>query len=322
MSMVDRLLGKRIVDGNGHLAPEAGLIVDVGAAAGKGRTSAWDAVQLARDLKRPHSLELIETVFDKFQELHGDRTFRDDPAIIGGIAELAGVGPVMVVGQQRGADTEENILRNFGMPYPEGYRKAIRLYRLAEKFHLPLVTFIDTPGAYPGPEAEERGQAEAIAKSIQTMCDLQTPIIAVVVGEGGSGGALALGVGDVVLALQNAIYSVISPEGCAAILWRSATEAERAAGALKLAAPDLLGLGIVDGLVPEPVGGAQTDRPATAGAVKAALVAELDRLGRVPIADLLSARYERFRALGVFVEPAAGLTPAPRKPFWRRIMPA
>ncbi|GAC1494835.1 MAG: acetyl-CoA carboxylase carboxyltransferase subunit alpha [Candidatus Limnocylindrales bacterium] len=319
--MVDRFLGKRSVEGNGHLAPAGGLIVDPGAAGAVGRTSAWDAVQLARDLKRPHSLELIETVFEKFQELHGDRTFRDDPAIIGGIAELSGVGPVMVVGQQRGADTEENILRNFGMPYPEGYRKAIRLYRLAEKFHLPLITFIDTPGAYPGPEAEERGQAEAIAKSIQTMCNLQIPVIAIVVGEGGSGGALALGVGDVVLALQNAIYSVISPEGCAAILWRSATEAERAAGALKLAAPDLLGLGIVDGLVPEPVGGAQTDRAATAAAVKAALVAELDRLGRVPIADLLSARYERFRALGVFVEPVAGAIPAPRKPFWRRIIP-
>ena len=319
--MVDRFLGKRVVEGNGHLAPDGGLILDAGAAGATGRLSAWDAVQLARDLKRPHSLELIETVFEKFQELHGDRTFRDDPAVIGGIAELAGVGPVMVVGQQRGADTEENILRNFGMPYPEGYRKAIRLYRLAEKFHLPLITFIDTPGAYPGPEAEERGQAEAIAKSIQTMCNLQTPIIAVVVGEGGSGGALALGVGDVVLALQNAIYSVISPEGCAAILWRSATEAERAAGALKLAAPDLLGLGIVDGLVPEPVGGAQTDRPATTAAVKAALIAELDRLGRVPIADLLAARYERFRRLGVFVEPTAPVIPAPRRPFWRRIMP-
>lgn len=322
MSMVDRFLGKRLADGNGHLAPDGGLIVDPGAISGTARTSAWDAVQLARDLKRPHALELIEGVFDRFQELHGDRTFRDDPAVIGGVAELAGVGPVVVVGQQRGKDTEENILRNFGMPYPEGYRKAIRLYRLAEKFHLPLVTFIDTPGAYPGPEAEERGQAEAIAMSIRTMCDLQTPIIAIVLGEGGSGGALALGVGDVVLALQNAIYSVISPEGCAAILWRSATEAERAAGALKLAAPDLLGLGIVDGLVPEPVGGAQTDRPATVAAVKAALVAELERLGRVPIADLLSARYDRFRALGVFAEPTPGVAPAPRRPFWRRMLPS
>jgi len=322
MSMVDRILGKRTVEGNGHPVAADGLIVDTMAIAGEHRTSAWDAVQLARDLKRPHSLELIEAVFEKFQELHGDRTFRDDPAIIGGIAELAGVGPVVVVGQQRGADTEENILRNFGMPYPEGYRKAVRLYRLAEKFHLPLVTFIDTPGAYPGPEAEERGQAEAIAKSIQTMCALQAPIVAVVLGEGGSGGALALGVGDVVLALQNAIYSVISPEGCAAILWRSATEAERAAGALKLAAPDLLAMGIVDGLVPEPLGGAQTDRVATAAAVRTALVGQLDRLGRVPIADLLSARYERFRSLGVFVEPLPGVTPAPRRPFWRRIMPA
>lgn len=321
MSVVDRLLGKRATELNGTAGPNSGLIVDATAIPGERRTSAWDAVRLARDLGRPHSLQLIEAVFERFQELHGDRTFRDDPAIIGGIAELAGVGWVVVVGQQRGADTEENILRNFGMPYPEGYRKAIRLYRLAEKFHLPLVTFIDTPGAYPGPEAEERGQAEAIAKSIQTLSTLETPIVAVVLGEGGSGGALALGVGDVVLALQNAIYSVISPEGCAAILWRSGTEAERAAGALKLAAPDLLGLGIVDGLVPEPAGGAQTDGPATAAAVKAALRSELDRLGRVPIADLLSARYERFRALGVFIEPTPGATPAPRRPFWRRIIP-
>ena len=193
MSMVDRFLGKRVVEENGHFVAGGGLIVDPSAVAGEGRTSAWDAVQLARDLKRPHSLELIEAVFDKFQELHGDRTFRDDPAIIGGIAELAGVGAVVVVGQQRGADTEENIRRNFGMPYPEGYRKAIRLYRLAEKFHLPLVTFIDTPGAYPGPEAEERGQAEAIAKSIQTMGGLQEPCIPVVLGEGGAGGARAAG---------------------------------------------------------------------------------------------------------------------------------
>jgi acetyl-CoA carboxylase carboxyl transferase subunit alpha len=201
------------------------------------------------------------------------------------------------------------------MPYPEGYRKAIRLYRMAEKFHLPLVTLVDTPGAYPGPEAEERGQAEAIAKSIATMCGLQTPIVAVIIGEGGSGGALALAVGDVVLALQNAIYSVISPEGAAAILWRSATEAEKAANALKLAA------GIVDGLIPEPAGGAHTDSAATIAAIKTAITAQLDHLGRVPIADLLSARYERYRHIGTIVEPLAGAVPAPKsEPFWRRIM--
>jgi acetyl-CoA carboxylase carboxyl transferase subunit alpha len=278
-------------------------------------------VQLARELKRPHSIEVIDGLFEKFQELHGDRGFRDDPAVVGGIAELDGVGPVVVVAQQRGSTTEENIARSFGMPYPEGYRKAIRLYRMAEKFHLPLVTLVDTPGAYPGPEAEERGQAEAIAKSIATMCGLQTPIVAIIIGEGGSGGALALAVGDVVLALQNAIYSVISPEGAAAILWRSATEAEKAANALKLAASDLLKLGIVDGLIPEPAGGAHTDPQATISAIKSALIVQLDRLGRVPIADLLSARYERYRHIGVVIEPLPGTAPvAQRDPFWRRMI--
>ena len=229
--MLDRIVGtRRAAEGNGHLAVEAGLVTDATQLAA-GRPTAWQAVQTARNITRPHALEIIGRVFDRFQELHGDRAFRDDPAIIGGIAELAG-RPVVIVAQQKGASTEENIQRNFGMPYPEGYRKAIRLYRLAEKFHLPLVTLVDTPGAYPGPEAEERGQAEAIASSIQLMTRLATPIVVVVLGEGGSGGALALGVGDVVLALENATYSVISPEGCAAILWRSASEAERAAAAM------------------------------------------------------------------------------------------
>ena len=318
MDVVDRLLGKKTTDANGHLPADASLITDPGTLADP-RTP-WQSVQLARELKRPHSIEVIGGVFDKFQELHGDRGYRDDPAVVGGIAELDGVGPVVVVAQQRGATTEENIARSFGMPYPEGYRKAIRLYRMAEKFHLPLVTFVDTPGAYPGPEAEERGQAEAIARSIATMCGLQTPIVVIILGEGGSGGALALAVGDVVMALQNAIYSVISPEGAAAILWRSATEAEKAANALKLAAVDLLRLGIVDGLIPEPAGGAHTDPKATIDAIKAALTVQLDRLGRVPIADLLSARYERFRNIGVFDEPLATASPPPREPFWRRIM--
>jgi len=213
-----------------------------------------------------------------------------------------------------------NILRNFGMPYPEGYRKAMRLYRLAQKFHLPLVTLVDTPGAYPGPEAEERGQAEAIAASIQLMTRLSVPVVVVVLGEGGSGGALALGVGDVVLALENATYSVISPEGCAAILWRSAAESERAAVAMKLAGPDLLETGVADALIREPAGGAHTDPDATAAAIKTALVAQLDRLSRVPVPDLLSLRYERFRAFGTFVEPNAGAAPAPPTPWWRRIL--
>ena len=311
MSMVERVLGKKNAAAeDGHLPPDSGLIVNAAAIA-RPRRSAWEAVQLARDPKRPHSLDLINRVFDRFQELHGDRGFRDDPAIVGGIAELDG-RPVVIVAQQKGASTEENIVRSFGMPYPEGYRKAMRLYRLAAKFHLPLVTLVDTPGAYPGPEAEERGQAEAIATSIQTMSRLATPVVVVIVGEGGSGGALALGVGDVVLALENAIYSVISPEGCAAILFRSAAEAERAATALRLSAPDLLEFGVVDGLIPEPPAGAHTDHDATARNVKAALVAQVDRLSRVPTTDLLAARYERFRAMGVFSEPSAQI-PAPKR---------
>jgi acetyl-CoA carboxylase carboxyl transferase subunit alpha len=320
VDVVDRLLGtKKATDGNGHLPEDAGLITD--AAMLTTQRTPWQSVQLARELKRPHSIEVIDGLFEKFQELHGDRGYRDDPAVVGGVAELDGVGPVVVVAQQRGATTEENIARSFGMPYPEGYRKAMRLYRMAEKFHLPLVTLVDTPGAYPGPEAEERGQAEAIAKSIATMCGLQTPIVAIIIGEGGSGGALALAVGDVVLALQNAIYSVISPEGAAAILWRSATEAEKAANALKLAASDLLKLGIVDGLIPEPAGGAHTDPQATITAIKSALIVQLDRLGRVPIADLLSARYERYRHIGMVIEPLPGAVPVAKKePFWRRIM--
>src|SRR3989454_8489628 len=257
--MLDRIVRTRHAgEGNGHLAIEAGLVTDAAQLAAR-RPNAWQAVQTARNIGRPHALDIIARVFDRFQELHGDRAFRDDPAIVGGIAELAG-RPVAVIGKQKGASTEGNIERNFGMPCPEGYRKAMRLYRLAEKFHLPLVTLIDTPGAYPGPEAEERGQAEAIASSIHRMTRLATPIVAVVLGEGGSGGALALGVADVVLALENATYSVISPEGCAAILWRSAAEAARAAVAMKLAGPDLLETGVADALIREPAGG---DRKST-----------------------------------------------------------
>ena len=303
-------------EGNGEVRRDGYLIVDASQLGG--RVSAWDAVKLARDLHRPHALDVIERSFSKFQELHGDRSFRDDPAVVGGIAELDGRA-VVIVAQQKGSSTEENIQRNFGMPHPEGYRKAIRLYRLAERSHLPLVTLIDTPGAYPGPEAEERGQAEAIARSIEVMTRLRTPIVAVVLGEGGSGGALALGVGDVVLALENAIYSVISPEGAAAILWRTATEAERAAKALKLSGPDLLELGIVDGLIPEPKGGAHNDHDATAANIKAAVSSELERLGRSPVADLLAARYERFRHIGVIVEPAAAPEP-PRRRWWTKVL--
>ena len=299
-----------LVRSNGHLIVDASQLQE--------RVSAWDAVKLARDLHRPHALDVIERAFERFQEMHGDRAFRDDPAIVGGIAHLAGK-PVVVVAQQKGASTEENIQRNFGMPHPEGYRKAIRLYRLAERFHLPLVTLIDTPGAYPGPEAEERGQAEAIARAIEVMTRLRTPIVAVVLGEGGSGGALALGVGDAVLALENAIYSVISPEGAAAILWRTNTEAERAARALRLAGPDLLELGIVDGLIPEPKGGAHNDHEASAAAIKAAVSYELERLAALPVTELLAARYDRFRRIGVIVEPDAAPPPA-RHTWWKRVL--
>ena len=313
-------LGGTRANGNGHLPEDAGLITDPAQLGAK--VSAWDAVQAARNIKRPHTMDIVTRVFDRFQELHGDRGFRDDPAIIGGIAELDGK-PVMVVGEQKGASTEENIHRNFGMPHPEGYRKAIRLYRLAEKFHLPLITFVDTPGAYPGPEGEERGQAEAIARSIFTMTRLATPVVVVILGEGGSGGALALAIGDTVLALQNAIYSVISPEGSAAILWRSPAEAERAAKAARLAGPDLLDLGVVDALIREPAGGAHTDHEATAKAVKTALVASLAKLERVAIPDLLSSRYERFRSFGAITEPGAQTAPLPpARSWWSKLLAA
>jgi acetyl-CoA carboxylase carboxyl transferase alpha subunit len=317
MGMLDRIVGARVTPGsNGHLPEDANLITSSQQLGS--RASAWDAVQAARNIKRPHSLDIITRVFDRFQEIHGDRGFRDDPAIVGGIAELDG-RPVVVVGEQKGASTEENIHRNFGMPHPEGYRKAIRLYKLAEKFHLPLITLVDTPGAYPGPEGEERGQAEAIAKAIFTMTRLRTPIVVVILGEGGSGGALALAIGDVVLAMQNAIYSVISPEGSASILWRSPAEAERAAKAARLAGPDLLDLGVVDALIPEPAGGAHADHDATAAAIKTALVAQLAKFERVPVTELLSARYERFRGFGTLSEPGALVAPPPPVPWWRRL---
>ena len=315
--MLERLVGsKKATESNGHLAEDAQLITESSQLASRG--SAWDAVQAARNIKRPHALDVITRVFDRFQELHGDRGFRDDPAIVGGIAELDG-RPVVVVGEQKGASTEENIQRNFGMPHPEGYRKAIRLYGIAQKFHLPLITFVDTPGAYPGPEGEERGQAEAIARAIFTMTRLRTPIIVVILGEGGSGGALALAVGDVVLAMQNAIYSVISPEGSASILWRNPAEAERAAKAMRLAGPDLLDLGVVDALIPEPAGGAHADHEATAKSIKTALVAQLAKLERVTVNDLLSARYERFRGFGALSESGAAIASPAEQPWWRRI---
>ncbi len=266
--------------------------------------AAWRRVQLARHPQRPRTLSLIAQIFDEFVELHGDRTFRDDPAIVGGPARLDGRA-VMVIGHQKGSDTESNIFRNFGSPMPEGFRKAQRLMRLADRIGLPLVTFLDTAGAFPGPAAEERGQAEAIASSIRLMTGLRVPIVVVIVGEGGSGGALAIGVGDEVLALENAVYSVISPEGCAAILWRSADAAPLAAAAMKMTAAEQKELGIVDGVITEPVDGAHTDLPATAAAIKQAVIGALARLDRLDPDDLRARRYERLRAIGTVIEVEA-----------------
>lgn len=272
--------------------------------------AAWRRVQLARHPERPRTLSLIAQVFDEFVELHGDRTFRDDPAIVGGPARLDGRA-VMVIGHQKGSDTESNIFRNFGSPMPEGFRKAQRLMRMADRIGLPLVTFLDTAGAYPGPAAEERGQAEAIASSIRLMTGLRVPIIVVIVGEGGSGGALAIGVGDEVLALENAVYSVISPEGCAAILWRSADAAPLAAAAMRMTAAEQLELGVVDLVIPEPAEGAHTDLLATAGAIKNAILDSLARLDQVDPEDLRASRYARLRGIGTVLEvEVAGLRAA------------
>jgi acetyl-CoA carboxylase carboxyl transferase subunit alpha len=278
--------------------------------------TAWRRVQLARHPQRPRTLELVSLVFEGFVELHGDRSFRDDPAIVGGPALLEG-RPVMVIGHQKGSDTESNILRNFGSPHPEGFRKAQRLMRLAEKLGMPVITFMDTAGAFPGPAAEERGQAEAIATGIKLMTALQVPIVAVVLGEGGSGGALAIGVGDAVLALENAVYSVISPEGCASILWRDPEKAPIAAAAMRMTAADQLELGVIDGIIDEPKDGAQADPVATARAVKAAILATLLRISSVEPGALLTSRYARLRSIGLVIE-AEGQAPRPLEPVTLR----
>jgi acetyl-CoA carboxylase carboxyl transferase subunit alpha len=256
-------------------------------------------VQLARHPKRPHALDYIERIFTGFSEIHGDRLFGDDPAIVCGSGFLAG-RPVMVVAEQKGRDTKQKLHRNFGMPKPEGYRKALRVMQLAAKFGRPVLTLLDTPGAYPGIDAEERGQAEAIARNLREMARLAVPVVAVVIGEGGSGGALALGVGNRVLMLENAIYSVISPESCAAIIWRDSTKAELAAAALKLTAEELLKLGLIDSVVPEPAGGAQEDTEAAAHALSASLLAALDGLSKLGPDQLVEQRYDKFRHMGNF----------------------
>ena len=261
----------------------------------------WQKVLIARHPKRPYALDYVEALCENFQELHGDRQFNDDRALIGGTAFFQG-RPVMIVAQQKGRDTKENILRNFGMPQPEGYRKALRLMRLAEKFDLPVITFIDTPGAFPGIESEARHVSEAIAVNLREMAMLKVPSIAIVVGEGGSGGALGIGVTDRVLIFENSYYSVISPEGCAAILWKDRAAAPKAAEALKLNADHLEKLGVVDEVIPEPFGGAHNDPAAAAAALKPALVKHLGELTKLSTDKLLDTRYERYRHLGMYEE--------------------
>ena len=261
--------------------------------------TSWQVSQIARHPQRPYTLDYIERIFTDFEELHGERYVADDPAIIAGIGRLDGK-PVAVIGQQKGRDTKDRIMRNYGMPKPEGYRKALRIMQLAERFKLPVLTFIDTPGAYPGIDAEERGQSEAIARNLMVMSDLKTPIIATVIGEGGSGGALAIGVADRLFMLQYSTYSVISPEGCASILWKSADKAKDAAEAMGITAIRLNELGLIDKILEEPLGGAHRDFDEMAGRIKKTLIDELDHLCQSPIADVVIARQERLRQLGQF----------------------
>ena len=266
--------------------------------------SAWQISQLSRHPQRPYTQDYLVSVFDEFHELHGDRSFADDPAIMAGLARLDGV-PVMVIGHQKGRDTKEKIYRNFGMPRPEGYRKALRLMKMAERFRLPIVCLIDTPGAYPGIGAEERGQSEAIARNLFEMSKLRTPIVCTVIGEGGSGGALAIGVGDRLLMLQYSTYSVISPEGCASILWKSADKAELAAEAMAITSKRLMELKMIDEIIPEPIGGAHRDRLLMAENLKATLKKSLDELRQLPLEELVDRRYQKLMKYGVYEEVAA-----------------
>jgi acetyl-CoA carboxylase carboxyl transferase subunit alpha len=265
--------------------------------------NAWQISQVSRHPQRPYTLDYIEKLFTDFEELHGDRAFADDPAIVGGLALFEGM-PVMVIGHQKGRDVKERQHRNFGMPKPEGYRKALRLYRLAEKFNVPIVTLIDTPGAYPGINAEERGQSEAIARNLYVMAELKVPIIGIVIGEGGSGGALALGVVDHLIMLQFATYSVISPEGCASILWKSADKASTAAETLGITAPRLKELGLIDTILPEPLGGAHRNPNQLMETVRKSLKEHLTKLQKKSLKQLLDLRYERLLSYGKFKETA------------------
>jgi acetyl-CoA carboxylase carboxyl transferase subunit alpha len=269
-----------------------------------GKLNAWQISQVARHPQRPYTLDYVNGLFTEFEELHGDRAFADDPAIVGGLARFQGE-PVMVIGHQKGRDTKERQYRNFGMPRPEGYRKALRLMRLAEKFRIPVFTFIDTPGAYPGIDAEERGQSEAIARNLYVMAELKTPVICTVIGEGGSGGALAIGVGDALIMLQYSTYSVISPEGCASILWKSADKASLAAEALGITAPKLKTLGLIDQIVNEPLGGAHRDPDAMMESLRKSLSETLINVRERPLNALLNTRYARLMGYGKFKEARA-----------------
>ena len=260
---------------------------------------AWQRVQLARHPKRPHAVDYIQRLFSDFQEIHGDRSFGDDPAIIAGMAQLDN-RPVAIVAQEKGRDTKQRLHRNFGMPKPEGYRKALRVMQLAAKFRRPVITLLDTQGAYPGIDAEERGQGEAIARNLREMARLDTAVVAVVIGEGGSGGALAMGVANLVLMMENSIYSVISPESCSTIIYRDRARAEQAAAALRLTAEDLLELGLIDGIVPEPPGGAQEDYDAAAASLRDKLLSSLEKLAYLNSAQLVEHRYDKFRKMGNF----------------------
>ncbi len=266
-----------------------------------GKLDSWQTSKVARHPMRPYTLDYMDRIFTDFQELHGDRAFADDAAMIGGLARLDGM-PVMVIGHQKGRDTKENILRNFGMPGPEGYRKALRLMKLAERFRIPVITFIDTPGAYPGIGAEERNQSEAIAKNLFERAQLQTPIVCTVIGEGGSGGALAIGVGDRVMMLEYSTYSVISPEGCASILWKSADKASDAAEAMGITAKKLKEVGLIDHIIREPLGSAHRDVDETARNIKQALIDSLEKFEKMGLEQLLDERYKRLTSYGEFLE--------------------
>jgi acetyl-CoA carboxylase carboxyl transferase subunit alpha len=317
--VVDRIVNRARDAARDARGPQAGAGAPAPAAPDDPKAEVWSRVQLARHIRRPRTLDLLREMADEVVELHGDRAFGEDAAIAAGFARIAD-RRIAFVGQQKGADTEENIRRNFGMPHPEGYRKAMRVMELAERFGLPIVTFVDVPGAHPGPESEERGIAQAIAASIALMSRLRTPIVSIITGEGGSGGALAIAVGDVVIALENAVYSVISPEGCASILWRTPDEASTAALAMRMSAGDQLALGVVDLVVPEPDGGAQEDHAETARRVRAVILEQLEALEGFDRDALVERRYRRYRALGPYTETSApAVTPPPARGLGDRL---